>query len=325
MANDVVSYDSGMAFTTRMSVTATGIGRALAEDVSDVIIMIDPTETPLLTMLKKKRASGKTHEWLSDALTAAENNNQNEGQVFATDTIAAKTRYANPCQISWNVAEVTGTMEAVTQYGVKSELAYQMVKKMKELKRDVDFALWSGNSGAGDTADNSAMGTEGFGPMMIAQSSAYTGANDFTVAQMSGDTAENEFNLVLQEIWDNGPSPNIAFCNGAVKRQISKWTGVATKNFDQTEKRLVNVIDYYESDFGVIRIVIDRYVPSPAVTDFPLISAGDFDKAGVAYLRPFQTKNIASVKDATAKAVLVEFANEYGHPGCYGYLKATDA
>jgi hypothetical protein len=40
----------------------------LAEDFEDVIFMVSPTETPLLTLAKRKTATGRYHQWQEDTL-----------------------------------------------------------------------------------------------------------------------------------------------------------------------------------------------------------------------------------------------------------------
>ena len=49
------------------------------EDLSDVIDMISPTDTPVQSALRKRKASGRYVEWQTDALASASNNAQLEG------------------------------------------------------------------------------------------------------------------------------------------------------------------------------------------------------------------------------------------------------
>jgi len=312
-----VAMDSSAAFTGRMSVSSTGVGKGNREDLSDIIYMIDPTETPLLTIAKKKSATGVAHEWLSDALTAAATNEMVEGGLYATRTMVARTRYTNLCQISWIAYEVSKTQEAVSKAGIKSEIAYQAVKAMKELKRDVNVDLWQNVSAAIDTgANTSARGSDGIHHIAA---TAHTGDADYAIAAMTGDACEESFNAVLNDIYDGGPKSNMAFMLPAVKRKVSKWTGVATKFFDQEEKRLINVLSYYESDFGTVQFIMDRQMEAYADTSDAIV-AGDFSNCAVAYLRPFTNERVDVPKSAFAGVVETEFCCEYGHPDSYGKL-----
>ena len=322
-----VATDSSAAYTAKMAVDDTGVGRSLAEDVSDFIYMISPEETPLLTMLTKKRAAAVNHEWLSDSLATAATNAKQEGELYATDTITARTRYSNPCQISWRAYEVSGSMEVVSQYGIKSDMAYESIKKMKELKLDVNLDLWENTSNDSTSGSSmSARNTEGYHAMVAAYAVpvAATGDKEMPNASLTGDAAELLFNLVVSEVYASGPKCDVAFMLPSAKRNVSRWTGVATKFFNQEDKTFTNIIDFYESDFGTIRFVMDRSYNADAVIQAePLITVGDFSKSAIAFLRPFTNKRIDVPKDAHAGVVQVEYANEYGHPGSYGYMVAS--
>lgn len=107
--------------------------------MSDIIYDISPTETPFLSSIGKTKATSTKHEWQTDALAAAVSNNAViEGDEATMDASTATTRVFNYTQISDKTATVSGTQEAVNSAGRRSEMAYQMEKRMKELKRDVE-------------------------------------------------------------------------------------------------------------------------------------------------------------------------------------------
>jgi len=51
--------------TTRTNSTGAS---GLAEDFEDAIFMVSPTETPMLTMAKRKTATARLHQWQEDSL-----------------------------------------------------------------------------------------------------------------------------------------------------------------------------------------------------------------------------------------------------------------
>jgi hypothetical protein len=319
----IVASDTNAAFVTNMAGSATGVGKGNSEDVSDIVYNISPESTPLLSMLPRTKASGKYHEWLTDTLAAGAANAKDEGALFASDDLEGRSRVSNPCVISYRVYEVTGTQEAVSKKGVKSELAYQAAKKMKEIKKDIDYQLWLGSAAQGDTADMSAMNNDGFDHLAKNHVSAHTGTTSFATAALTGDVAEAAFNTMLQDIWDDGGEPTMAFMPGVVKRLISRWTGVATKYYDQKEKKILNVVDWYVSDFGEVQFAIDRQMDAALIQGDVQIFAGDFSNAAVAYLRPLQAKGLVTPKDTTAGVVLTEYTLEYGDKNAYGWMKCS--
>ena len=111
------------------------------EDVSDIITNIAPTETPLYSKIGRTKATQVIHEWLEDDLGDAEQNAQPEGYTYSTVNADPRTRLHNYTQIMHKGVHVTDTQEAVLHYGLRSEIAYQMSKKLKELAFDCEKAL----------------------------------------------------------------------------------------------------------------------------------------------------------------------------------------
>src|SRR4051812_15589638 len=98
-------------------------------------------DTYLLTNLDKIGADSTLHEWQLDSLAAATLNAALEGDDAQYGSIDQPTRMKNYLQISTKALVITNTMEAVKKAGRKSEMTRQLMKKMKEFKRDVEKAL----------------------------------------------------------------------------------------------------------------------------------------------------------------------------------------
>ena len=112
------------------------------EDLSDVIYSISPTDTPFISSAAKTKATAVLHEWQTDALAAAVTNNAViEGDEATLDAVTATSRLSNSSQIMDKTVVITGTQEAVDKAGRASELAYQIAKKAKELKRDMEATI----------------------------------------------------------------------------------------------------------------------------------------------------------------------------------------
>jgi malonyl CoA-acyl carrier protein transacylase len=104
--------------------------------LSDAITTISPTRTPLQMLAGKGKATGKTHEWQTDALAAAVTTNaQLEGDVIVGTASTPTVRLANYCQISTKDWVVTGTQESVKKAGRVSEKSYQKAKRLRNEAR----------------------------------------------------------------------------------------------------------------------------------------------------------------------------------------------
>ena len=126
----------------------------IREDLVDVIYNISPEDTPILSAIPRPAAKSTKHEWQLDALAAPAANAVIEGDEATTDAMTATTRAFNFTQISDKVIALSGTQSAVDAAGRADEMAYQIAKKSKELKKDMEFSLIKGQVQAAGDASN---------------------------------------------------------------------------------------------------------------------------------------------------------------------------
>jgi hypothetical protein len=74
----------------------------------------------------------------------------------------------------------------------------------------------------------------------------------------SAALTETAFNDAIQNAWNKGGVIDTAVVSGKSKRAISAFTAGAQKTRDQKEKKAVNVIDIYQSDFGEVTLMAHR-------------------------------------------------------------------
>ena len=131
--------------------------QGMREDLSDMIYMLSPSDTPFTSNVGRGTADAVLHEWQTDSLAAPNTANaQFQGDDIATFTPASVTaRLGNRTQISRKEVIISGTLDAVNKAGRRTELAYQMTKRAKELKIDIEAILLSNQAkvtGAAATA-----------------------------------------------------------------------------------------------------------------------------------------------------------------------------
>lgn len=292
------------------------------EDLTNIIYDVSPTDTPVFSALPRAKATATHHEWQTDSLASASAANAViEGDDATTDASTATTRLGNRTQILDKVAQVTGTQEAVSKAGRKSEMAYQMEKRMKELKRDIEAALT--DNGAAVTGNDTTARELGGIPAWLTTNTSFgaSGADPTTIgttARTDGNQrafTEDLLKAVLQDCFTNGGNPSLAIVGAFNKRKASEFTGNNTKIDRSEDKKLFAAIDVYVSDYGEVKFVPDRF---SRARDCLLL---DPEFAAVAYLRPFETKDLAKTGDTTRKQILVELTlemrNEAAHGGVY--------
>jgi hypothetical protein len=255
-----------MALPSNTQTTYVTIGNR--EDLSDMIYRIDPTDTPFMSGIAREKATAVNHEWQTQALAAADNTNaQLEGDDAAANAVVATVRLGNICQISRKVAQVSGTQQAVETAGRDNELAYQEMLQGLELKRDLEMILIGTNQAKATGSASVARTTASV--LSWIKSNTFKGsggadpsAADGTDTRTDGtQVAFRESNLktVLSSIWTNGGKPNVIMSGAFNKQAFSMFTGRGTPVEETKSKKIVASVDAYESDFGKLKVVANRF------------------------------------------------------------------
>jgi len=271
---------------------AAGVGLHNREDLSDFITNISPTETPFFSGIGRTKATAVVHEWLTHALAAASATNVVvEGNEASLITPTTLTRVTNSCQINQIAVAVSGTQDAVNKAGMSKELAYRVVLHGKEIKRDIETALLQNTQAVtGSTTVARALnGVTGF---------VTTNTTTITTALTVDDV-----NGILEDCWNEGGDPDVLMGNGTTKRLISNLAGNTSSTYavewnqDAAGKKLSTAVDIWDGDFGVQRIVPNRF--DATLT----IKALQMDYWKLAELRPMAITQLAKTGD-TEKRLL---------------------
>ena len=305
--------------------TYTAIGQR--EDLANVIYNISPTDTPFMTSVGKTSATAVYHEWQKDSLAAVNTSNAVvEGAAASDATLSPTTRIGNRTQISAKTVKVSGTLETVNKAGRKSEKAYQLAKASAEIKRDMEAILLSNQvASAGDATTARTLGG-----LQAWLNTNYSGGTSGT-AGASGTTARvtgtdraftaTILNTVIQSAYVAGGSPTILMVTPAQKVVASTFAGIATRYKDipsNVQASIIAAADVFVSDFGTISIVPNRFIPNADNDDTAFLL--DPEMASVAYLRPFQTNELAKTGDADVTQLLVEYTLEVKNEAAHGII-----
>ncbi len=286
------------------------------EDLTDLISDITPLEAPAYDRWQKVKATGRYHEWQTKALAAAAANAQIEGATFSGTAQTATTRYGNTCQLMIKQFSISDTQEIVDKAGRKSDKAMYRKDAMAELKRDAEYAIFfsaaavstSGSTGNEATAPIM-KSVDGWQVAVVGQTGQVGGG---AVGSGNGTTAtlgEVTFNEEIQRAWANGARINTVYVNGSLKRLISGWGTATNRPRDGgLGKKLVNVVDFYVSDFGELEVVLDRHV---ATSQMFLL---DDNLWAIANLVPTREADIAKTGLATNVMIWNQWTIEARNP-----------
>ncbi len=380
-----------MAFTGKASYAAGASLPEIAEDVSDIVGIVSPFETPLLDHLgdPNRSATSTRHEWLEDALlpnsdaiesghvftdadvdttfdvdngdrfkigdqiqadgsrevmfvtgvstdtltvtrgyggTTAENlaagdviqilgNAALEGGDRPATRFTNRVRQSNWTQIFTSSVEVSGTELAVSQLGIADELDYQKQERLRELIRDVENCVINGTSASSSPQGSGTIRRTMQGIIPSLSTNVFTpGVGGFPA---DASLTEEQLNTALREVWEQS-SGNVdtIVVNGLQKRKINGFV-TSGRSFGSTETRFKDLVSVYESDFGICRVVLSRWIPADTVL---LLDSSRVDVLALAG-RSFHFKRLASDGDKEVGQVIGEYTIELRNENAHGLIE----
>lgn len=384
-----------MSFTGKATYSAGTTLPEIAEDVSDLVSIVSPHETPLLDALGDARrpARSTVHEWLEDALLPNEDtvndgaiavplsetsfevatitrfrvgdqvllegkgevmlvtgvntgtsvltvtrayggstaasladgdtlriigNAALEGADADTARFTARTRQVNYTRIFSSTVEVSGSELAVRQIGVADEMDYQKQQRTRELLRDLENSVINGRAPAIDPQGSGSVRRTMNGLIsFISTNVLAVGQNGFPA-----DTAvtEKQLNLALRQLWTGGAQPDLIVVGGREKRAINAFVA-SNRRFSAEGETYKDAVSIYESDFGLCRVILCRWVPAGIVLLLDSTRLEVLPLSG----RSFQFKPLARTGDRETGQIVGEYTLELRNQAMHGLIKGFTA
>lgn len=326
----------------------------LREDLAEQYSMVSPEETPFMTSIGTSAAATQpNHEWSVVDLAPPNRANQViEGDdAPGVDAGTMALRRNNYTMISDKRVMTSETSEASDAAAEDiQKIAKQVTLKIRELKRDMEGILLTNapaNAGSSGTARRTAglpaflfsnTNTLAAGSVAPTLSNTTQGYPDtgWTEATTPVAIDEDMFNTVIENCWVAGGNPTVALVNSNNKRVISStFTGSSTRYKDAIDKTLVNSVDVYDSDFGQLSIVPDRFLPAlnadnaapgddGGAGDEFLVALIDPDFASVSFLQTMRQKKLAETGHAKDRLVWCEYALQVDNEEAHGIYVGTN-
>lgn len=250
------------------------------EDLEDVIWDLFAEDTWALTNLEKTKANATYHEWLLDSLASPTTNRMIEGDEFSYSTVAAPTRVGNYVQTMSKQFKISRLQDSVSKAGRQKETARQAMKKMRELKNEMEYAIvrnQASSAGGSATARSMAsieswIATNEVLSTTTASSTTPGFSSGTVAAPTDGSTTaamtEGAFTSALAAAWAAGGDPNTILVSSTQKAKIDAFTGIATRQVDvgrTSAASVINAVDIYVSSYGRHKIILHRHVRSNVV------------------------------------------------------------
>lgn len=299
------------------------------EDLTDMIYDISPTETPFMSSIGKTKATAVLHEWQTDSLANATTANAAvEGADASSATLAPTTRVGNRTQISQKTIQISGSEETIDKAGRKSEKAYQLAKASSELKRDMEKIMLSNQAAsAGDSTTARTLGSL----QAWLNTNAVLGVGGVagslgTTARVSGTDAaftEAMLKTAVKSAFTNGGNPTVLMVSPTQKQVVSTFAGIAEQRYAAPANKqttIVGAADVYLSDFGTLSVVPNRFTTADTVDGGEQAFVLDPEYAATAFLRPFQTNELAKTGDSEKTQLLVEYTLEVKNEAAHAII-----
>lgn len=301
-----------MAIVANTFLTYSAIGNR--EELADLIADVSPTATPFLSNAGSASAESTKPEWQMDVLAAASDANAHlQGDETAFDAVTPTTRVGNYTQILKKSVIVSRTQEQVSKAGRNSEIARELIKKGKELKRDLEKTLLGNQGGVGGNSTtapklaslgawvktNDSFGATGASPVWTSGVPA-AGRTDGTQRAFT----EALLKPVLRDVFSNSMFDASVIMLGPFNKQaMSSFTGIAQIRYNakgDAPASIIGAADIYVSDFGNLSVVPNRFQRD---RDAWVL---DFDQISIAWLQPWMEEELAKTGDAHKRHILGE-------------------
>lgn len=281
----------------------------IREDLSDFIYMVEREETPFMSMVGKTKAKNSLHEWQTDALAAASSTNAHiEGDDTVAEASSPTTRLNNRTQIFKKSARVTGTANEVDTAGRATEMAYQVMKRTKEIKRDMESSFLANNAKEAGS-DVTARELAGVPTWIITATDAGGGGSDATGDGSDARTdgtqrafTEAQLLDVLQTNWSNGGKPDVIMVGPFNKQRFAGFTGRSTTTEQSSAKTIINNVELYVSPFSSkqIKVVANNF---QRARDVLVLQS---DMWAVSHLRTLRNEPLAKTGDSDVRQLIAE-------------------
>lgn len=229
-------------------------GSMIREDVMNKIWDISKIPLPFTDMVGSTTAKNEYVEWTQDTLADPDLTNAvvDGADASGNDTVVG-IRVGNHHQISDKVVQVSYRADASNTIGRASELAYQVMRRQQELKRDVEAIALYNQASVADNGDSTA-GKVGGLPSWIATNFLSVGsgatspaAGGFntttkltvaaTAATTGGALTEAKIRTAIEDVYKQGGDPSVLMTVPGLISRFSEYmvkTGGAHANIQQT-------------------------------------------------------------------------------------------
>jgi hypothetical protein len=330
---------------TSARLKAAAFNGLINEDVMQQIWDISFIPLPFSDLVGSGDADNSYTEWTTDKLQAVNlaNAHIDGSDTNAADDTQAGARVGNQCQISTKTVQVSSRSQASDTIGGDA-LAYQVMMRQRELRRDVEAIALSHQGSVADNGSSTAGKCGAFGAWLVTNTSrgAGAGANGGfaagvvapPVAGTGRGLTETMVRDMAESIYLQGGDPTTLMSYPKVIRKLSEYMFGASARIatlqgktsaDDGEGALVakGSVNVFVTDFGVtLKMVPNRLQQlNTGLADVYLI---DPEYVQLAYLRGYQVEPLAKTGLAEKRQMSVDWTVKVLNEAAHGVIADID-
>lgn len=325
-----------MAFSNTFDTTNPGSAVSNREDLLDVLTILAPEETPVLSSAPKSKASATFVEWTVDSLSAPVTTGVAEGSDVTafTDKFAGRARLGNYVQKFRRDFMVSDLQNAVDSVG-PAKIAQAEAKAVREIKRDIEATLMSNNDRSVEDGGSTVYGLRGLGDWIDSAGPSDVPAAYRTPAasiSSSGAITETVFNNLITSIYRvTGTTNSLTLvADTALRRVISDYArtsgstdfSVRQVTYNGEVSTIKLAVEMYESDHGMVSIVNMNPDCAPDTTNKDTGYLINPDYYGVAELISLGSTRLPNLGGGDRGYVDSTLTLLVKHPGAHGKITA---
>lgn len=296
------------------------VGDQIQIEGSREVMLVTAINASVLTVVRgyggttaENAANGQTFRILGNAAL--------EGDTRPAARFTNRVRKQNYTQIFTATVDVSGSQLAAQQVGVADELDYQKQERLRELLRDLENCTINGVAPASNQQGSSTVRRTMKGIIPFLSTNVFVnGTGGFPAGEGAGTNllTETQLNTALRRIWEaSAAKVDTIVVSGFQKRRINSFI-TSSRRYGAGDERMSDLVSVYESDFGVCRVVLSRWVPADTVLLLDSSRVAVLPLAG----RSFHFKKLASTGDSEIGQVIGEYTLELRNENGHGLIRS---
>lgn len=291
-------------------------GDQLRPDGSSEIMLVTDVNGSVLTVTRTYGGTTPAATLADDMLLHIIGNGALEGASKSDPRFTTRARRTNYTQIFSAPVDVSGSQLAVDTIAVADELEYQKQQRLRELLRDLENCVINGVAPSSSPQGSSTVRRTMNGIIRQLTTNLFMpGIDPIPDGTGSGndELTEAVLNAALRAVWEQSSGTiDTIVCSGSQKRRINSFT-TAVRGYEPKDTTYRDLVNTYESDYGVCRVILSRTVPADTVLLLDSSRISVLPLAG----RSFHYKPLAAGGDSESGLVLGEYTlqlmNENAH------------